>query len=234
MKTINPFEEDVRPPFDGFPEDALRFFRQLKRNNNREWFERNKPRYLESVRAPMESLLAGLGQKIRSFDANIPVEPKKAIYRIYRDIRFSKDKTPYKTQIAASFSYRGKERKTDAGFYFHLNDTAVGIGGGMYMPDADQLKSVRKAIALDAKPLIAALSGKKFIRLFGGLQGDMLARVPKGYPPDHPAAELLKRRQFLCWAEFEPSVALEAGFADLLFDHVKAMAPFVHYLAANT
>ena len=230
-KHVNPFESDDQPPFAGFPADALAFFRQLKKNNTREWFAEHKDRYEENVKQPMEALLATLSTKLRNVVPEIAIEPKKAIYRIYRDTRFSKDKTPYKTWCAASFSHTGRDRKTAPGYYFHFNDKELGIGGGLYAPMPEQLKNIRAAIDRDHTQLLAILADKKFKKLFGELDGELLTRVPQGFDKEHPAAELLRRKQFLCWTTTDPKVITEEAFVDTLVTHITAMAPLVRWLS---
>lgn len=233
-KQINPFQEDAAPPFAGFPKDAIRFLRQLKKNNTRDWFVDNKEWFERSLRAPMESLLGGLAERLRSIDPDIVIEPKKSMYRIYRDVRFSADKTPYKTHVAAAFTCRGFDRKTDAAFYFHIADNEVGVGGGLYSPSSDQLKRLRTAIARDAKPLRAILAGKTFKKYFVELQGEELTRVPAGYEKDHPDADLLRLKQFLCWAVLDTDTVFESEFLDTLLLHIRAMAPFIRYLVDHS
>jgi uncharacterized protein (TIGR02453 family) len=233
-KLSNPFLEDMLPPFEGFPKDALKFFKELKKNNNREWFTANKSRYDSLLREPMETLLGSLQEKLRVFDPDIVIEPKRAIYRIYRDVRFSKDKTPYKTQIAAAFSYRGLNKNNEPGFYFHISDTEVGIGGGLYMPSPDQVKNMRKALAQDASELKKILAAKKFTSLFSGMEGERLARIPQGYAPDHPDGELLKLKQYLCWKLLPSKIIFDEDFLSVVADHFIAMAPLVRYLIVHT
>ena len=232
-KFVNPFEEHILPPFGGFPTDAVKFLKQLKKNNTREWFETNKPRYESSIREPMETLLETLGGLLKQRIPEIHIDPKKAMYRIYRDIRFSHDKTPYKTWAAASFTFSAMDRKTAPGFYFHFSDSAVGVGGGLYAPDSNQLKNIRKAIDRDPSALRKCMADKKLMKYFGTMQGEQLTRVPKGYPADHPAADLLRLKQFLCWKEDEISLIYEPSFADFLAEHFSAMNPLVRYLADN-
>jgi uncharacterized protein (TIGR02453 family) len=233
-KKINPFDQHVQPPFTGFPRDMLRFFKDLKANNTREWFLENKARYEQSVREPMLSLLADLANRLLSVDTDIELDPKKALYRINRDVRFSADKSPYKTNTAAAFTLRGFDRKTDAAFYFHIMPGEVGVGGGLYAPSGDQLKKLRPAIAANPGELRAILANKTFRKHFGDLTGESLTRVPQGYEKDHPAADLLMRKQFLAWAEL-PVKALDGpGFADTLVEHFAAMAPFIRYLLKNS
>lgn len=230
----NPFEEDALPPFTGFPPDALRFFAMLRKNNTREWFAGHRSWYEDSVKFPMLQVLGSLGESLRDVDPDIVLDPPRALYRLYRDIRFSKDKSPFKTQIAAAFGFRGKERKNDAGFYFHISDQEVGIGGGLYMPRSDQLRALRQAIAADARPLRALLAARTFRSHFGELWGDSLVRVPQGFPPDHPDADLLRRKQFLCWASIESDIVYDSSFLRQLTCHMRAMAPFVRWISEHS
>jgi len=230
----NPFLEEGPPPFNGFPEDTFSFFRDLKRNNNREWFQDNKHRFESSVRAPMESLLAELGPALASEASDLTVDPKKSIYRIYRDTRFSKDKTPYKTWVAASFTFSDKDRKNDAGYYFHISDDEFLIAGGLYAPSPLQLKKLRAAIDADSATLRAILRDKKAKSLFGEMQGDSLARVPQGFNKDHPDADLLKRRQLLFWKNLNPDEARNRKVLNVLTKHFIVMTPFLRWLADNS
>ena len=233
-RSINPFHEDTLPPFDGFPKDTLKFLRDLKKNNNREWFNENKQRYERNVKEPMLMLLEGLAARLRTQHPDIVLEPKKAMYRIYRDVRFSKDKSPYKEWIAAAFTYAGFDRKHDAAFYFHFSPEEFGIGGGLYNPMGDRLKNLRKAIDHDAAPLHAILKEKAFKKHFGELTGEQLARVPQGYDKEHPEAELLRRKQFLCWTTQPLTSIHEAELVDRLMAHFTAMAPFVRWLVDHS
>ncbi len=232
-KTINPFDLHDAPPFAGFPEDALKFFRQLKKNNTREWFAENKERFESSVKEPMESLLSTLAEGVRSIDPAIVIDPKKSLYRIYRDTRFSKDKTPYKLWIAASFTHAGKNKTNDPGFYFHVSADEVGIGGGLYMPMPDQLRRLRAVLDTRARELRAILAEKTFRARFGELQGETLSRVPQGYDKEHPDADLLKMKQFFCWASLDAKSACSPDLPDLLLKHIAAMHPLVRWLLAH-
>lgn len=229
----NPFDLDILPPFAGFPEDTLAYFRALEKHNTREWFEESRGRYESSVREPMLALLAQLATRVRTIDPELEIEPKRAMYRIHRDTRFSADKTPYKTQVAAAFTFRGFDRNADAGFYFHVTPGEIGVGGGMYMPDGPRLKKIRAGIDRDPAALPAILRQKAFRARFGELLGDSLVRVPQGYERDHPAADLLRRKQLYCWASLESSVIGTAAFADVLMDHFRAMTPLVRWLLAQ-
>ncbi|MBR9975801.1 MAG: DUF2461 domain-containing protein [Bacteroidetes bacterium] len=233
-RPVNPFNEDTLPPFGGFPKDTLRFLRELKKNNSREWFTENKHRYEQAIKEPMLMLLESLAARLRVAHPDIVLEPKKAMYRIYRDVRFSADKSPYKEWVAAAFTYRGFDRKQDAAFYFHFSPEEFGIGGGLYAPTGDRLKNVRKAIDADASPLHAILKEKSFRKYFGELQGEELARVPQGFDKEHPEVALLRKKQFLCWATQPTSALADAAVVELLLAHFSAMAPFVRWLVDHS
>lgn len=233
-RLINPFNEDTLPPFAGFPKDALRFLRELKKNNNREWFAEHKARYEQNLKEPMLMLLGGLAARLQAVDPEIVIEPKKAMYRIYRDVRFSNDKSPYKIWIAAAFTFRGFDRKNDAAFYFHITPEELGIGGGLYAPLGDCLKNIRKGIDTDAASLRTVLKAKPFKKYFGELTGEELARVPQGYDKEHPEIDLLKKKQFLCWKVLPVALVTEAELLDNLVEHFAAMAPFVRWLADHS
>ena len=233
LHITNPFEEDTWPPFDGLPKDALTFLRALKKNNNREWFEKNKERYESSVKLPFLSLLHDLNEQLKNFDQEIHIDPRRSVYRIYRDVRFSKDKTPYKTWIAASFTFQSGDRKTSPGFYMHVAATEIIIGGGSWAPSPEQLVNIRQAISGHPEELRRILSENKFKKIFGALEGESMKTVPKGFEKDHPAADLLKMRQFLCSITREPEESLDQKFLKTAVEAFKAMTPFVKYLFEN-
>src|SRR6266571_7081769 len=133
--------------FPGLPKEGLQFLRSLKRNNNREWFQKHKSIYETQVKQPMESLIEFMATEFQRFAPEMVASPKASLFRIHRDTRFSKDKSPYKTHVAASFSVRGLDRHEGAGFYFHIAPTELWIGGGVYRPAPDELRSVRDHIA---------------------------------------------------------------------------------------
>lgn len=229
-KKINPFDQYLQPPFTGFSKDIFRFFRELKANNTREWFLENKDRYEANIREPMLRLLSDLSNRLLAVDTEIDLDPQKALYRIYRDVRFSTDKSPYKTHIAAAFTFRGYNRKTDAAFYFHIMPEETGVGGGLYNPSGIQLKRLRAAIADNPKELRKIVTEKSFAKYFRELYGDTLTRVPQGYEKDHPAADLLKHKQFLAWADLPPTSVFGFGFADELIERFRVLLPFIRYL----
>src|SRR6266446_4572734 len=190
-----------------FSAEALRFLRALKRNNRREWFNAHRDDYEVHVRQPMADIITRLADDFRGFGPEYVANPKTSMYRIYRDVRFSENKAPYKTHIAAIFPPRGLPKHEGAGLYFHVSPDEVWIGGGMYAPQTAQLHAVREHIASNLKRFRAIVEAPGFRRAVGRLEGERLQRVPRGFSKNHEAAEYLKFRQFLAGRELQPSIA---------------------------
>jgi uncharacterized protein (TIGR02453 family) len=157
-------------------------------------------------------------------------EPEKAIYRIYRDTRFSQDKTPYKTHIAAIFPRRGTLKHAGAGLYFAVSHKEVEVAGGVYMPGPEQLLAIRKHIAENYGEFRKILASKTLKTLLGDLQGSQLSRVPKGFPCEHPAADLLKYKQWYHFAVLKPEIALTPEILPEVSKRFKAMMPLVDFM----
>ena len=217
-------------PAPRFGPEALKFLRALKRNNRREWFQPRKDQYERDVRAPMQAIVEQLALDMRAFAPEVVVDPKKAVFRIYRDTRFSEDKTPYKTNIAASFGWRGLPRWEGAGLYFQLSHEDVWIGGGLYQPPTSLLQHVREHIADNHRRLRSIIESAAFRRVIGTLEGEKLQRVPRGFDPGHPAAEFLRHRQFLAGRELSPAIASSTKFYPTLIETFKAIVPVVRFL----
>jgi uncharacterized protein (TIGR02453 family) len=216
--------------FEGFPPEALRFLRQLRRNNSRDWFLAHKDVYELKVKAPMTELVFNLGLALKQFAPEFIVDPKRAIFRIYRDIRFSADKSPYKTQIAAIFVPRGIPKNNGASLYFHIEPAEVVIAGGTYMPDSATLRILRQHIAAHWQDYAAIANRRSFKKMFGGVQGDSLVRPPSGYSADHPAIDVLRMKQFYV-AQTEPAALAEGPkLFPRLLTLFSAMIPFVRFL----
>jgi uncharacterized protein (TIGR02453 family) len=215
-----------------FSAETLRFLRALKRNNRREWFNAHRDDYETYVRQPMTAIVERLAIDFRAFAPELVASPKVSMYRIYRDTRFSENKTPYKTHIAAVFPTRGLLKHEGAGVYFHVSPDEVWIGGGMYAPDALRLHAVREHIAANARKLRAIVESSGFRKHFGALEGEKLKRVPRGFPTDHPAAEYLKFRQFLAGAEFPASLASSPKFYGTLLTVFREATPLTRFLNA--
>jgi len=218
--------------FNGFPPETLIFLRQLKRNNNREWFLAHKDIYELKVKAPMTDLVLALGDALQPLAPELIVDPKRAIYRIYRDLRFSPDKRPYKTHISAIFIPQVIPKKTGACLYFHIEPAEIVVAGGVYMPDAPTLRILRQHIADHWEELAAITLQRNFKRLFGKLQGDRLIRPPSGYSADHPAIGVLRQKQFHV-VRTEPAALAEGPkLLPRLLTLFSAMLPLVRFLNA--
>jgi len=211
-------------------EDALRFLRALKRNNRRDWFQPRKARYEACVRAPMLSIIERLAIDLRRFAPEIVVDVKSSMYRIYRDTRFSEDKTPYKTHVAASFPWRGLPKHEGAGLYFHIAPTELWVGGGLYAPPTHVLQALREHIAANSRRLRSIVESSSFRRTLGALDGERLQRVPRGFPRDHEAAQFLKYRQFLAGREYAAALAVSSRFYGTLLAVFQEVAPLVRFL----
>jgi uncharacterized protein (TIGR02453 family) len=213
-----------------FPPETLRFLRALKRNNRREWFLPRKERYERDVRAPMMAIIEQLAIDFRTFAPELIASPKVSLYRVYRDTRFSEDKTPYKTHIAAVFPWRGLPKHEGAGAYFHVALDGVWIGGGMYSPQPPQLQLVREHIAAHAARLRRIIGASAFKRTVGALEGEQLQRVPRGFPKEHEAADLLKHRQFLAGVELPAAFSANPKFYSRLLAVFRQVVPLVRFL----
>jgi uncharacterized protein (TIGR02453 family) len=220
----------VKTFFPGFPPEGLKFLRQLKRNNNREWFLEHKEVYELKVKIPMTGLVLALGGEMGRFAPELNTDPKRAIYRIYRDIRFSRDKTPYKTNVAAAFAPRGNPKHAGGGLYFHIAPEEILIAGGAYMPGPAELRAIRHHIATHSEDLLEIINDREFKKLFGGLEGDRLSRLPKGFPSDHPAADLLRYKQFLAYSTSPAELAESSDFLPLIVRNFRALMPLVRFL----
>ena len=216
--------------FPGFPPEALAFLRSLKRNNRREWFQPRKEIFETRLKAPMIQLVEAVNSELLEFAPDHINDPKKAVYRIYRDTRFSADKTPYKTHIAAIFPHRSLEKHSSAGFYFHISEKSVGIAAGAYMPGPDELRAVRTWLAENHTEFRAA--ARRAGKLFGKLEGSAVARMPKGFAAGHPAEDLIRMKQWLYWAELDAKIATSPKLLPELVKRFRAAAPVITMLNA--
>jgi uncharacterized protein (TIGR02453 family) len=222
----------VKTRFPGFPPEGVEFLAKLARNNRREWFQPRKETFETHVKQPMRELVEALNASLKTFAPEFVTEPDKAIYRIYRDTRFSPDKTPYKTHIAASFYRRGGCGHGTGGFYVAVSPKEVAIGGGVYMPEPDLLSAIRGRIVSNHEELRAILRARPVRRLLGDLQGEQLTRVPKGFAPDHPAADLLRYKRFILYVELPPTLASSPELYGEVLQRFRAMQPFLQFLTA--
>jgi uncharacterized protein (TIGR02453 family) len=213
-----------------FSKNTLSFLGRLKRNNGREWFNAHKDEYDAVVRQPMLAILEQLAVDMHRIAPELLVSPK-SMYRIYRDVRFSENKQPYKTHVAASFWHRKLGKGGGAGMYFHVEPSGVWVGGGMYAPQMPQLHRVREHIAANITHFRSIVDAPRFKRaLDGGLDGEQLQRVPRGFPKDHEAAHYLRYRQFLAGKEFPARFATGQTFQAGMLDVFRTIAPLIRFL----
>jgi uncharacterized protein (TIGR02453 family) len=213
-----------------FTPRTVPFLRALKRHNDREWFREHRALYDEHVYAPMVAVVERLGRDFRAFAPELVAEPKHSIYRVYRDTRFSADKSPLKTNIAAVFPPRDGARHESAGLYLEVAHGWVWVGGGLYMPTSVSLYRIREHIASNLAEFKRLLASPGFRRQCGELRGERLTRMPRPFPSDHPAGEFLKHKQFLAWREFPAALAASPRFYPSVLAVFKAIAPLVRFL----
>jgi uncharacterized protein (TIGR02453 family) len=212
-----------------FTKKTLAFLRALKRNNDREWFRARKAEYEQHVRGPMVELLEQLASDFPAFAPDLVSDPRVSLYRIYRDTRFSDDKTPLKTHVAAHFPSRKFSKGQGAGLYLEIAPQWVWIGGGSYMPSPADLQRIRASIALHHRTLHRIVTSDAFTRTVGGLGGAQLSRVPRGYVKDHPAAGYLRHKQFVGGCELPAAFALSPKFYPELLKVFRAVSPLVEF-----
>lgn len=215
-----------------FTTDFNAFFKDLAKNNNKEWFDANRKRYEASVKKPFEAFVGEAIKRIAKHDKNVRIEPKEAIFRINRDIRFSKDKTPYKLNSSAIISPAGRKDHTTPGIYFELGPESVKFYGGAYLPEKEQLYRIRTAIMTDPKGFRKTIEGKAFKALFEQVQGEANKVIPAEFKEGVKKESLIANKQFYVLAEMHPKTVADPKLIDHLLEHWKAMEPFNSWLAA--
>src|SRR5689334_3481507 len=176
--------------FPGFSGEAITFLRGLERNNRREWFQPRKHIYEEQVRTPLEALVNAINSELAEFAPRYVTPVKRAVFRIYRDTRFSKDKRPYKTHVAATFYLQNLAKAAGPCFYFHFTSKELLIFAGVYLPERNELMAIRNLLAERYEAFRQILRGRALRSAMGELKGEQLSRVPKGFDKDHPAEDL--------------------------------------------
>lgn len=210
-----------------FSPDFNRFFKDLAKNNNKDWFDANRKRYETSVKKPFEAFVAEAIDRIAKHDTSMAaLQPKDAIFRINKDIRFSKDKTPYKLEASAIISPAGRKDHAVPGIYFALGPEAVKFYGGCYQPEKEQLRSIREAIVKDGKGFRKTIEGKAFKTLFGTVQGEVNKVLPLEFKTAAVKEPLIANKQFYVGAELPAKLVADANLMDALMDHWLAMCPF--------
>ena len=218
-------------PFPGYSRKALTWFRQIEKNNNRDWFLANKDTFENEVRAPTQALVEALARDLeKTAPAYAPLDARKALMRIYRDTRFSKDKTPYKTSMSVKLGKDGGGPGDCAGFWFAVSKNGVDVVGGSYMPGGPQLQALRSYLAQHHAAFRKLLDRKALREAMGALQGEALKRPPRGFDPEHPAIELLKQKQFYLHAKLPAALLTTPDLQKELLRRFKLMVPVAEFL----
>jgi uncharacterized protein (TIGR02453 family) len=226
--------------FTGFTPEAIQFLADLAENNDRAWFTPRKGEYEQLLKEPLQALILALGDRFAARKIPLDADPARSPFRIYRDVRFSKDKSPYKTNVAASFPWaeggtaegpHGFGESGNPGGYFHMAPGEVYVGGGMWHPPTAKLTAFRNAVVDDPEGVRRMLDDKGFKGTFGEISGDTLTRVPTGFPKDHPEAGLLKQKDLTFGRRLADQDIMGPGLVDLIVDSFEVAAPLMRWLA---
>lgn len=231
------FSEVFKEPFLGFTEETLKFLKKLKnpKYNNKAWFDSNREIYEVYVKQPMRSLIDALSGELRRIDCDLVIN-YKSIFRINRDIRFSKDKTPYKNHYAASFCFGVIKESDIPQFYFHFSPDEFLFAGGQYSTEPVKLKKIRKKIFNEFDAFTDIISQKDFVKEYKKIEGDALINMPKEYAninsikSDKLLQEFLKMKQYYVFKTYKPEVILDTGLVDLIKHHTNLSYEFVKFL----
>lgn len=216
-------------PQNMLAKESLDFLKKLEKNNDREWFNANKDAFVRA-NDNFIAIAGDLVGRISKFDPEIAgMDPKPCVFRIYRDVRFSKDKSPYKTNLGAFFAPGGKKAMRP-GYYFHVQPGMFFSAAGKYMPDPTELLKIRTAIAANTKEFLKIVESKKFVERFKEIHGESLVKPPKGFAADHPAIEYLKLKSFTVGENFTEKEALGKDYPKMLAESFKAAYPLVTFL----
>jgi uncharacterized protein (TIGR02453 family) len=226
--------------FEGFKPAAVQFLADLADHNERPWFQARKADYERLLKAPLEALCVELEAAFRARGVPLTADPARSPFRIYRDVRFSKDKSPYKTNIGASFP--SVERAADGtptpggsrrgGGYFHLAPGEIFVGGGMWHPEREPLQAWRRLVVEQPDRVHDAVDDPAFVARFGGVDGERLRRVPPGFPADHPDAPLLTLKDVTFGRRLDDREAFSPSLAEILADDLATAIPLLQLLAS--
>ncbi len=208
----------------GIETSTLKFLKDLGKNNNREWFQEHKDLYeqtLQNVKGMAEEVKKNLSKKDLIEEAKV--------FRIYRDVRFAKDKAPYKTNMGVHFTRATKQLR--GGYYLHIEPGNSFAGGGFWAPSPEDLKRIRDEFAFDAKPIRKITASKTFVKYFGALGGDELKTAPSGYDKNHPAIDLIRKKQYVVMRKFTDKEVADKGFTKEVVLTFEAMRPYFDYMS---
>jgi uncharacterized protein (TIGR02453 family) len=210
--------------------EGLKFLRGLEKHNDREWFTPRKATYEAELKEPMLAIIRKVTDAMIDFAPNHVRPAEKSLFRIYRDTRFSNNKLPYKTHVAAWWSHSGLEKTSGAGYYFQVSPKGVVIAAGAYMPEKEQLAAIRHWLLENHKEFRKLLNKPAVRKTFAEFEGEALTRPPKGFPPEHPAMDLIKCKQWGLSTTLPVAASLKPDFPQTLIKHFKLLAPIVDAL----
>ncbi|HRI45242.1 MAG TPA: DUF2461 domain-containing protein [Fimbriimonadaceae bacterium] len=213
-----------------FTNDTMAFFRELEQNNDKVWFEANKKRYEGSVKRPMEEFAAEMIGRMQALDPAIDTTPRQAVFRIYRDTRFSKDKTPYKTNAGLAISRGGKHNPSTPGLYFHVDGKEVAVASGCYAPDTAQVLAIRKAIAANLDEFGKLIGDKGFVDKFGEVRGERNKVLPPEFKEVAKIQPLIANKQFYYWATLDSKALVADDLPDRVMGYLATAAPLNLFL----
>lgn len=211
-------------------QEFLTFLKELAANNDRDWFNQHKKRYEEHVKKPFENFVGALIAEMQKLDPNVLITPKDAIFRIHRDTRFSKDKSPYKTHVSAIVSRVGRKDRSSPGMYVQISAEDVSVYSGAYEPDKNELQNIREAIASNPGEFEKLINDKNFKAKFGEIRGEKNKRLPKELEAAAAKQPLIANKQFYYFAKFDPEIALKPDLPKILMDCYKAGQPLGDFL----
>jgi uncharacterized protein (TIGR02453 family) len=221
--------------FKGFPKDFFAFFRELSANNERAWFEANKQRFRDSVQAPMSGFIAAMAPHLSKISKEFVADPRPnggSMFRIHRDVRFSKDKRPYKEHAACQFRHRLGRDVHAPGFYVHIAPGEIYCGGGLWMPESSALAKIRERIATRPSDWKKIVGDPRFIKSFGGIEGEQLKRPPRGFDPGHPFIDDIRRKSFVAGTDSTLRTAQSPALVGEVSGCFKSLKKLMDFLCA--
>jgi len=226
----------VSSQFPGFPSELFQFLRELRNNNNRDWFAENKPIYREDVVRPVQDFIVAMAPRLHKISSRYIADSRGnggSMFRIYRDTRFSKNKLPYKTNVGCQFRHEAGRDAHAPGFYVHLEPDQVFFGGGVWMPPGPVLLKIRERMVSHPDEWMEVIKNKSFKKRFGEVKGDRLKRPPRGFDKDLPLIEDMKLKSFFVMQQVDESFSLDAKFINEVERAFKATAPLMQFLTRS-
>jgi uncharacterized protein (TIGR02453 family) len=220
----------MKANFPGFSPDAIKFLRNLAKNNKREWFQPRKQQYEGLIKAPMVQLVECLNNEFAEFAPHYVTIPQKAVFRIYRDTRFSANKAPYKTHVAAIFPLQNTPKNYGSAFYFHFNVKELLVFGGVWSPEREELLAIRSLLQESYDEFQELLRERKLRSAVGELKGEELMRMPAGFPVDHPAEGLIRKKQWYLETTGDVGLITTPRLLPELVRYFQIMLPVVDFL----